>query len=190
MAKGGFTFHCGTVSAGKTAHLLMKRHQIGAHHQTFLIKSSVDTRSETHLVSKIGISKQVDMIVNHKDTIDIEQITKRLTDGATIFVDEIQFFNEQQVRALAILANDFDVHVYGLKTNFKGELFEGAKAAIKYADNILFVKSECHCGRSATYNLKVVNGAPVFVGREVEIGGEETYTAVCRFHFYNAQKCG
>jgi thymidine kinase len=76
---------------------------------------------------------------------------------------------------------------YGLRTDFQGRLFPGSAELLAVADNLIELKTICHCGRKATMNLRIAeDGKAVTVGAQVEIGGNDRYVAMCRRHFKEA----
>src|SRR5690606_11022706 len=104
-----------------------------------------------------------------------------------ILVDEGQFLSEKHVLQLCHVVDTFHVPtiVYGLKNDFRNELFTGSRALLLYADKIEEVKTVCwFCNRKATMNLRVQNGRPVREGEQILIGGNESYVPVCRRHFF------
>lgn len=110
---------------------------------------------------------------------------------ACVLVDEAQFLSPAQVWQLARLADEAGIPVlcYGLRTDFRGDLFPGSAALLGIADALVELKAVCHCGRKATMNLRVdAQGAAVIEGEQTEIGGNERYVALCRRHFSEARR--
>jgi thymidine kinase len=106
-----------------------------------------------------------------------------------VLVDEAQFLTRDQVWQLARLADEAGIPVlcYGLRTDFRGELFPGSAVLLGIADALVELKAVCHCGRKATMNLRVdEGGVAVREGRQTEIGGNDRYVALCRKHFCEA----
>jgi len=88
----------------------------------------------------------------------------------------------------AILRLRIPVLCYGLRTDFQGNLFEGSQWLLAWADNLIELKTICHCGRKATMVLRLdAGGAPVKTGAQIEIGGNERYVSVCRRHYKESQ---
>jgi thymidine kinase len=113
----------------------------------------------------------------------------RVVPLACVMVDEAQFLSEPQVWQLARLADQTGIPVlcYGLRTDFQGELFPGAKLLLGIADSLVELKAVCHCGRKSSMNLRVdESGAAVKQGAQTEIGGNDRYVALCRKHFAEA----
>ena len=104
-----------------------------------------------------------------------------------VLIDEAQFLTQKQVTQLGQIVDDLDIPVlaFGIRTDFQGNLFEGSKYLLAWADNLKEIKTVCHCGRKATMVLRVDDkGQVVTDGTQIEIGGEERYVSVCRKHFY------
>ena len=102
-------------------------------------------------------------------------------------IDEAQFLTQKQVEQLGKIVDVLNIPVlaFGIRTDFKGDLFEGSKYLLAWADNLKEIKTICHCGRKATMVLRVNDkGQVVTDGTQIEIGGEERYVSVCRRHFY------
>lgn len=103
-----------------------------------------------------------------------------------MLVDEAQFLTRDQVFQLAAVADEMGIPVlaYGLRTDFRAELFEGSKCLLALADVLVELKAVCACGRKATMNLRIdAEGEAVRQGAQTEIGGNDRYVALCRRHF-------
>jgi len=103
-----------------------------------------------------------------------------------VLVDEAQFLSAQQVGQLTEVVDTLDIPVlaYGLRTDFLGELFEGAKLLLALADELREIKTVCHCGRKAIMTVRFDGkGRPMRAGDQIQIGGNETYISMCRRHF-------
>ena len=104
-----------------------------------------------------------------------------------MLVDEAQFLTRAHVLHLCRIADELGIPVlcYGLRTDFRGELFEGSAALLALADTLDELKAVCECGRKATMNLRVDgDGHAVAAGAQTEIGGNDRYVALCRRHFF------
>ncbi len=106
-----------------------------------------------------------------------------------IIVDEAQFLSKSQVQLLVDIVDVAGVPVvaYGLRADFKGELFEGSHWLLAWADSIEEVKTVCWCGKKATYNARIYNGKVVKEGAQIQLGGNESYTALCRKHWASGE---
>jgi thymidine kinase len=106
-----------------------------------------------------------------------------------VLLDEAQFLTREQVDDLAMVVDELSVPVlcYGLRTDFRGELFEGSSRLLALADELSELKTICHCGRKATMVVRVgADGRAERDGEQVEIGGNERYVSLCRRHYFEA----
>ncbi len=182
-------FYYSAMNAGKTTTLLQSAynyHERGM--RTLLLTPSVDTRFGDGVVtSRIGLSAQGrrfapddDLCVATRSDIDARGTLH------CVLVDEAQFLTRAQVWQLGDVADRLGVPVlaYGLRTDFRGEPFEGSKYLLAWADNIEEIKTICHTGRKATMVVRVdERGRAVTEGPQVEIGGNERYVSVSRAEF-------
>lgn len=95
-----------------------------------------------------------------------------------VIVDEVQFCTREQIEQLYVISEQVDVFCYGLKTNYKSELFEGSKRLLEIADQFEVISHICECGKQATINALFENGSLVNEGNEIHIGDTE-YKAMC-----------
>ena len=178
MAKIYFRF--GAMNCGKTTALLQVAHNYEEKGLNIvLIKPKADKKGEDKVVSRLGIDRKVDILLDSneklKDVLNLENIN-------CILVDEVQFMTKEQIKELWIISKlkDIPVICYGLKTNFKGELFEGSKAVIEVADEIDELVTICKCGKRAKFNARLENGKYVNIGNEVAIDGiDAKYEPLC-----------
>ncbi|MBQ7524073.1 MAG: thymidine kinase, partial [Alphaproteobacteria bacterium] len=106
---------------------------------------------------------------------------------ACVLIDEAQFLTKAQVSGLCRIVDELSIPVlsYGLRTDFLGEPFEGSMYLLLWADELVEVKTICHCGRKATMNAKFDTSRKVLrAGDQVDIGGNEKYVALCRKHYF------
>ena len=107
-----------------------------------------------------------------------------------VLLDEAQFLTKSQVFSLGEIVDRLEIPVlaYGLRSDFRGELFEGSLHLLSWADELVEIKTICHCGKKAGMVLRLdENGNPVSVGDQVKIGGNDIYVSVCRKHFKKQQ---
>jgi len=103
-----------------------------------------------------------------------------------VLIDESQFLSRDQVKQLAITVDDLDIPVlcYGIRTDFRGELFPGSQHLLAWADNLIELKTICHCGSKATMVVRTdEKGNIINDGDQVVIGGNDRYQSMCRKHF-------
>ncbi|WP_299929750.1 thymidine kinase [uncultured Pelagimonas sp.] len=186
MAKLHFQYS--TMNAGKSTLLLQAAHNYNERGmQTYLLTASFDDRAGAGKIgSRIGLSREADLFDSKADL--FSKIKTRLDQGpvACIFVDEAQFLTRDQVWQLARVVDDLSVPVmaYGLRVDFRGELFPGSAALLALADEMREVRTICHCGRKATMVIRQDDqGRALVDGEQVQIGGNETYVSLCRRHW-------
>jgi len=190
VAKLYFSFSA--MNAGKSAILLQAAHNYKERGQrALLMKPTLDTRDGQKgiITSRVGLSAPADLIEPDADLVEHVLASNKSGQIACVLVDEAQFLTVDQVWQLARLADDHGLPVmcYGLRTDFKGQLFPGAATLLAIADSIREIRTICWCGRKATMNLRVdENGDAITEGNQVEIGGNERYLALCRKHFLEA----
>jgi len=173
-------FRSGAMNCGKTTALLQVAHNYEEKGMNILlIKPKVDKKGEDKIVSRLGIERKVDILLDSKeklkDILNLDNIN-------CILVDEVQFMTKEQIKELWMIAKlkDIPVICYGLKTNFKSELFKGSKPIIELADELDELITICKCGKRAKFNARVVNGKYEKVGQEVAIDGiDAKYEPLC-----------
>jgi thymidine kinase len=183
-------FYYSTMNAGKSTALLQASHNYEERGmRTLLYTARIDHRDGGRIHSRIGIEREA----RHFDeSFDLRKdILSELKVGplACVLVDESQFLTPEQVRQLASVVDDMNVPVlcYGLRTDFRGELFPGSAQLLAWADNLVELKSICHCGRKAIMVVRVKSdGTAERQGAQIEIGGNERYVPLCRRHFSQA----
>ena len=107
-----------------------------------------------------------------------------------VLIDEAQFLSRNHVEQLAHIVDELHIPViaYGLLKDYRNQFFEGSEALVLWADQIEEIKTVCvqeHCNHKATMILKVKEGHPVYAGEQIEIGGNELYRSVCRYHYFH-----
>jgi thymidine kinase len=184
-------FYYASMNAGKSTTLLQADFNYRERGMaTMLWTAALDNRSDQQAIeSRIGLGADAHRFDPETDLWSRIDAAHRVEPLACVLVDEAQFLTEAQVWQLARLADEANIPVlcYGLRTDFQGELFPGAKVLLGIADSLVELKAVCHCGRKSTMNLRVdANGAAVRQGEQTEIGGNDRYVALCRKHFVEA----
>jgi len=162
--------------------------------QVYLLTAQFDNRAgEGRIASRIGIGQPADTFSISDDL--FRKIENRLADApcACVFVDEAQFLSTEQVWQLARAVDDLGVPVmaFGLRVDFRGELFPGSATLLALADEMREVRTICFCGKKATMVVrKDDDGKIVTGGNQVQIGGNETYVSLCRRHWRDAMEDG
>ena len=184
-------FHYSTMNAGKSTLLLQAAHNYNERGmETYLLTAAFDDRAgKGRIGSRIGLGREADTFRVQDDLFCM--ISARLAAGpvACIFVDEAQFLTSDQVWQLARVVDDLDVPVmaYGLRVDFRGQLFSGSATLLALADVMREVRTICHCGRKANMVVrKDGQGRVLTDGDQVQIGGNETYVSLCRRHWREA----
>lgn len=184
-------FYYASMNAGKSTNLLQADFNYRERGMaTMLFTAAVDDRfAAGTIASRIGLSAPATMFDTTTDIAAWVLHRHAETPLACVLVDEAQFLTATQVDQLAALADRAGIPVlaYGLRTDFRGALFEGSARLLALADSLVEIKSVCACGRKATMNLRVdADGRSVAEGRQTEIGGNDRYVALCRRHFGEA----
>src|ERR1044071_2270205 len=183
-------FYYSTMNAGKSTALLQASHNYEERGmRTLLYTAQIDSRDGGRIHSRIGIERDA---LHFRPGLDLlEQIRGEHARGplACVLVDESQCLTREQVRQLGAVVDELDIPVlcYGLRTDFRGELFPGSAQLLGWADNLVEIKTICHCGRKATMVVRVTaDGTAEREGAQIEIGGNERYVPLCRRHFSQA----
>jgi thymidine kinase len=182
-------FYYSAMNAGKTTTLLQSAynyHERGM--RTVIFTPKLDHRSgEGMVASRIGLKARA-VAFERDDDLEILFNRVRAKSGNVdcVLVDEAQFLSKAQVWQLTEIVDQLDVPVlaYGLRTDFRGELFEGSQYLLAWADSMTEIKTICHTGKKATMVVRVdENGRAVKDGPQVEIGGNDRYVSVSRSEF-------
>ncbi len=182
-------FHYSTMNAGKSTLLLQASYNYRERGmQTLLLTAALDHRAgHGRIASRIGIA---DRALTFDTDSDLFALIQGQGAGcACVFVDEAQFLTADQVWQLARVADDLNIPVmcYGLRVDFRGQLFPGSAALLALADDLREVRTICHCGRKATMVIRRdASGRTLTEGQQVQVGGNETYVSLCRRHWREA----
>lgn len=186
-------FYYASMNAGKSTNLLQADFNYRERGMaTMLWTAAIDDRGGVRdIESRIGLHAEAHRFDPATDLWAAVKAAHVVQPLSCVLLDEAQFLTREQVWQLARIADEAGVPVlcYGLRTDFQGELFEGAAALLGIADSLVELKAVCHCGRKATMNLRVdESGAAVRAGVQTEIGGNDRYVALCRKHFSEAMQ--
>jgi thymidine kinase len=179
------------MNAGKTTKLLQNSFNYQEKKMdTLLYTFKLDNRfGEAVVSSRIGLKASSHVFDADLDIFaDID--SKRGPKTACVLVDEAQFLTKKQVHGLCRVVDDLEIPVltYGLRADFLGEPFEGSLYLLLLADELIEVKTICHCGKKAIMNAKFDSNKRIIrQGEQVDIGGSEKYTALCRKHFNSGE---
>ncbi|WP_375753511.1 thymidine kinase [Vibrio sp. HN007] len=184
-------FYYSAMNAGKSTTLLQSsfNYQERGMNPVIFTAALDDRYGVGKVSSRIGL--QSDAHLFRPDT-DLYQAVEKLYKEEKlhcVLVDECQFLSREQVYQLTEVVDKLNVPVlcYGLRTDFLGELFEGSKYLLSWADKLIELKTICHCGRKANMVIRTdEHGNPIAEGDQVAIGGNDRYVSVCRQHYKEA----
>ena len=176
------------MNAGKSTALLQANHNyLERGMKTMLFTAKLDNREGGGVISsRIGIQKEALSFANEDNLFDMVRDADSDSKLNCILVDEAQFLSKEQVRQLIRLVDEEGIPVltYGIRSDFKGEVFEGSKFLLAWYDEMKEIKTICHCGKKATMNARVsTDGDMETAGAQIEIGGNERYISLCRCCF-------
>ena len=180
-------FRYSAMNAGKTTQLLQVKYNYEERGQNvLLLKPAIDNRQVAdQVISRIGLASDAVII---DSTIDLLELVKQAMvehEVNCLLIDEAQFITRPQVLQLCRIVDDMGIPViaYGLRSDFRGNLFPGSEALLALADSIEELKTICWCGKKAIMNTRLLNGKAVYEGEQVQIGGNESYISLCRKHW-------
>lgn len=187
-------FYYSTMNAGKSTALLQASYNYGERGmRTLVYTAKLDDRAAGRVHSRIGISSEARHFSPQSDLFAEVAQECAAPPLHCVLIDEAQFLTPSQVRQLGRISDELNIPVlcYGLRTDFRGELFAGSAQLLAWADNLVELKTICHCGSKATMVVRVrADGTVENEGAQVEIGGNERYLSLCRRHFVQARRGG
>ena len=189
-------YRYGAMNSGKTTALLQVAFNYNERGMRVLIlKASVDTKGGDHIVSRLGVSHKVDVLVSpDMDILDIVRADTAAHGSAPacVLCDESQFFTPEQAEQLFMITVDLNIPVicYGLRADFSLKGFPGSTRLLELAHTIEEMKTICTCGRKAICNCRKVNGQFVFEGEQVAIDLENDvqYVSMCPQCYFKARR--
>ena len=167
-------FRYGAMNSGKSTHLMQVAYNYEERGmKVLIIKPMVDKKGGDTLVSRLGVGRKVDLLLDENDNV-LDIIKERLNANKKIdciLVDEVQFLKEAQIDELFEIAVTLNIPIicYGLRTDFKRNGFEGSTRLLLIAHSIEEMKTICRCGRKAILNGRMINGKFTFEGEQVAI---------------------
>lgn len=180
-------FYYSAMNAGKSTALLQSSYNYQERGmRTLVLTAEIDNRNGVGVVSsRIGLSSPALLFNTQTSLFSLLTKEHRKQPIHCVLIDECQFLTREQVGELADVVDQLDIPVlcYGLRTDFRGELFSGSHYLLAWADKLIELKTVCHCGRKANRVLRLDSqGNPLHEGEQVVIGGNESYVSVCRKH--------
>ena len=179
-----------TMNAGKSTALLQASHGYRERGlETMVFTSSKDDRyGESEVVSRVGLRSPAHTYSESDNILKMVHDENEKHELSCILIDEAQFLTKDQVKQLGKIVDELKITVmaFGIRTDFQGELFEGSKYLLAWADKLKELRAVCHCGSKATMIVRVSeDGSIMRSGDQVEIGGNERYLSLCRKCFYS-----
>ena len=179
------------MNAGKTTTLLQSNYNYNERGMdTLLYIPAFDDRGgQCTLKSRVGLTSQAIPFNENFDFFNDIQ-NRKMQNLKCILIDEAQFLSKSQVENLCKVVDElhYPVLTYGLRTDFLGETFEGSKYLLAWAEELIEIKTICHCGAKAIMNARIdKHGRPVHHGNQIEIGGNDRYISLCRKHYKAGQ---
>ncbi|SFB98201.1 thymidine kinase [Pseudoalteromonas denitrificans] len=184
-------FYYSAMNAGKSTTMLQSAFNYKERGMNPVIfTAKIDNRfGEGKVSSRIGLEAQAELFM--ADTNLYAYIADLHSNQKVhcVLIDESQFLTKTQVQQISDVVDQLNIPVlcYGLRTDFRGELFIGAQYLLAWADKLIELKTVCHCGRKANMVLRTdESGNAIADGAQVEIGGNDRYVSVCRKHYKQA----
>jgi thymidine kinase len=187
-------FYYSTMNAGKSTTLLQSSYNYNERGmETLLFAPDFDTRfGGVYISSRIGVKKEAIGFNGELNLFKyVEERIPLFPKLACVLIDEAHFLTKNQVKQLTQITNNLKIPVlcYGLRSDFKGEPFEGSMYLLTWAEELTEIKGICMCGRKATMNLRIDDqGNPLEEGAQVQVGGNKSYISMCMRHFREKNK--
>jgi len=194
---GKLFFRYGAMNSGKSTALLQVAHNYEERDQRVaLVKSSVDTKGDDQIVSRLGVSRRADLLLSPAQ--DLRQSLQTLRDQsgdaspgfACVLIDEAQFLTPDQVdQALAIaVLDEIPVVAFGIRTDFRTQAFPGSQRLMEVAHSLQEMKTICRCGSKAIFNARLGETGIIREGEQVMIDGDTArYEALCARCYLEAE---
>ncbi len=183
-------FRYGAMNSSKTANALMVKYNYEERGQrVLLMKPSIDNRDGGCIIkSRAGLTEECLLLFKNSNIYEVvHDYINKYADINCVIIDEAQFLTKQQVYHLTRLVDNDRIPVicYGLRADFRGELFEGSQYLLAWADTIEEVKTICWCGKKAIMNARYQGNKILKEGEQVEVGGNDRYISLCRSHWHD-----
>jgi thymidine kinase len=181
-------FYYSSMNAGKSTALLQSAYNYqerGMH--PYILSAALDDRYGIGKVtSRIGLAADAQLFSSKDDLFSLLDKQNHQQPIDCVLIDESQFLSKLQVKQLTQVVDHLNIPVlcYGIRTDFRGELFPGSQYLLAWADKLVELKTVCHCGRKATMVVRTdEHGTVIKDGEQVVIGGNDRYQSLCRRHF-------
>ncbi|MBU03158.1 MAG: thymidine kinase [Halieaceae bacterium] len=187
-------FRYGAMNSGKSTAMLQVAHNYEERDQrVVLVKSSVDTKGNDQIVSRLGVTRTADILLSSGQDLRAalhERATESSQDIACMLIDEAQFLTPEQVdQALAVAVLDgIPVVAFGIRTDFRTRAFPGSQRLMEVAHSLQEMKTICRCGSKAIFNARLGEQGIIRQGDQVMIDGEQArYEALCARCYLEAE---
>ena len=187
-------FRYGAMNSGKSTAMLQVAHNYEERDQrVVLVKSSVDTKGNDQIVSRLGVTRTADILLSPGQDLRAalhERDTESGQDIACVLIDEAQFLTPEQVdQALAVAVLDgIPVVAFGIRTDFRTRAFPGSQRLMEVAHSLQEMKTICRCGSKAIFNARLGEQGIIREGDQVMIDGEQArYEALCARCYLEAE---
>lgn len=184
-------FRYGAMNCGKSTNLLQVAHNYEERGmKVIIIKPKTDTKGGNKVVSRLGVTREVDLLLNAEANVFQEVVNYINKNGQIdcILGDEVQFLKSHQIDELFELAVKLNIPTicYGLRTDFQMKGFEGSERLLLLAHSLEELKTICKCGKKALLNGRLINGKFVFEGEQIAIDKKDNveYESLCPKCFY------
>ncbi len=182
-----------TMNAGKSIEVIKVAYNYEERNKrALLLVPAVDDRYGVGVItSRVGLQREALIIKDETDILQLFMNENNKQKIDCVIIDECQFLRQHHVQELVEIVDSFNIPVlaYGLKNDFRNQLFEGSYYMLVYADKIEEIKTICWCGRKATMVARIVDGKFVKQGDQIVVGGNDMYVSLCRKH-YNDGRIG
>lgn len=187
-------FYYSAMNAGKSTTLLQSSYNyVERGMQVLLFAPKIDHRFGMAAIhSRIGLTQEAIGFDEDLDFFEYVALKKKeISNLKCILIDEVHFLKKEQVKQLTKITTELRLPVlcYGLRSDFMGEPFEGSSYLLAWAEEMIEIKTICHCGKKATMNVRInSSGEPVEAGAQIQVGGNESYVSTCMYHFRECNK--
>ena len=182
-----------TMNAGKSIEVIKVAYNYEERGKRVLalIPGIDDRYGKGVITSRVGLQREATIVNEDTNILEVFMRENSRESVDCVVVDECQFLRKHHVEELVEIVDSFNIPVlaYGLKNDFRNELFEGSYYMLIYADKIEEIKTICWCGRKATMVARVMDDKIVKSGEQIMVGGNEMYVSLCRKH-YNEGRIG
>lgn len=182
-------FYYSAMNAGKSTTLLQAAYNYEERGmKTLIYLPKIDSRFQEGIIhSRIGLKREATVFDEAFDLFTATQKLHLISPFQCVLVDEAQFLTKEQVFQLAAIVDTLNIPVlaYGIRSDFQANPFPGSTYLLAIADQLIELKTICHCGKKATMNMRIdAHGKKITAGDQVAIGGNDLYVATCRQHFF------